>query len=806
MSRTRWTSRDAWLFWSVLLVCAIAYVLHLNAIATGQLAWLPFTLSHASEGSDPSVAFVRPDAAEADRRAIGRGDRIVRIGDRSQSGGGGLAAALDFYAAAAHADGDRVSVERMRGASGTATSVEISPVPVPHAWRGSLLALSFLATGALAYRRAARHPAARLFFLTAGAYALHWSYFFGGDAPVRNAFAIVAFGLGVGLAGPLSLRAVLALPEDIGRATRRTRGLPWVFALMGLGAMTWAFGGPLPARFGQPVAVGASVAFLLTLSLVLIDRWRRTGPIGRRQIKWIVLGALLAMLPPVFAGATAFARPDWAGLYEISLVSLALLPVGVFMAIELDHLLDVDRLLTTTMMLSGLGAVLLAGVMLAVPPLAEAGSAWIDPDVSAPGLSLAAAGALVALHRRVRPWVEQRLFPDQAALEAGADDLRRDLAHCEKPSELFEALGRGLSRRLKLSSVVVYGRANEVFAPLYDRGHAIAPTFAVEGALAHILTEDPRVIDMSTVEARLADELGAEGDRAALESMGAELLLPILGEDFVEGVLCLGEKASGARYGATELALLQSIADKVTDELRRFDLEEVHREEREMVRLLRGYVPSAVADRLARRADIPAGECDVSVLFVDLRGYTRLSQRYGPERTFTLVSRYTERVSALVDARGGTVVDFQGDGLMAVFGAPDALPHKERAAVEAAHDIVSHVRGLPIDEGDPGSEPVDLGIGIATGRAYAGPIRSIDRTIWGVLGDTTNLAARLQALSRDLEATIVVDEATHARAHEWMSDFELHSDVPIRGRHGDIDVHARPRATPAAQASRETSV
>lgn len=797
MRRPAWTSRDALLFWGVLIVCAAAYVMHLNAIASEQLAWLPFTLAYTAPEGDPRVAFVRPDVPDTERDLVARGDRIVSIEGRSLRGRGGIGASLDLYSAAAHAEARRPKLERVRG-DGERVPVTVSLVPVPHPWRASVLALSFLAIGALTYRRAARHPAARLFFLTAAAYALHWSYAFGGDAPIRNALAIFVFGVGVALAPPLALRAVLALTEDVSDDGRAARGLPWLFVVLGLGATTWAFGGPLPPATGQPLAVGASVAFLLTLAFVLVDRWRRTGPIGRRQIKWVVLGALLALIPPVFAGAITMAEPEWAWFYEVSLVSLALLPAGVFVAIVRDHLLDVDRLLTSTMLFSILGALLLAGVIVAVPPLAQATSGWLDPEVSQPGLGLAAAGGLLTLHRLVRPWIDDRLFPERVAFESGTEELRRELATCEKPSELFDALGRGLSRRLRISDVVVYGRADDVFAPLYDRGDAIAPKFAADGPLADLLADQSRMIDATTIEARMASEPGSATDRAALEAMGTELLLPILRDDVVEGFVCLGEKASGERYGSAELALLQSISDKVGDELRRFDLEEVHREEREMVRLLRGYVPSVVADRLARRVDMAAGECDVTVLFVDLRGYTNLSQRYGPERTFALVSRYTEAVSAIVDACGGTVVDFQGDGLMAVFGAPDPLPRKERAAVEAALAIVEKVRGRPIDDGDPASEATDLGIGIASGKAYAGPIRSIDRTIWGVLGDTTNLAARLQTLSRDLEATIVVDGPTRDGAADLMHGFSRHPDTPIRGRRGHVDVSFRPRRPQAA--------
>jgi adenylate cyclase len=70
----------------------------------------------------------------------------------------------------------------------------------------------------------------------------------------------------------------------------------------------------------------------------------------------------------------------------------------------------------------------------------------------------------------------------------------------------------------------------------------------------------------------------------------------------------------------------------------------------------------------------------VTVLFVDIRGYTGVSEAREAEEIFHAVNRYTETVSQVVRARGGTVVEFHGDGLLAVFGAPDAMAMKERAA------------------------------------------------------------------------------------------------------------------------------
>jgi hypothetical protein len=95
--------------------------------------------------------------------------------------------------------------------------------------------------------------------------------------------------------------------------------------------------------------------------------------------------------------------------------------------------------------------------------------------------------------------------------------------------------------------------------------------------------------------------------------------------------------------------------------------------------------------------------------------------------------------------------------MMAVFGAPDPLADKERRALAAARRIVAEVGALRSPALGVAGGRLAVGVGLATGAAYVGAIRSVDRHIWSAIGNTTNLAARLQALTRDLGARIVID-------------------------------------------------
>ena len=128
----------------------------------------------------------------------------------------------------------------------------------------------------------------------------------------------------------------------------------------------------------------------------------------------------------------------------------------------------------------------------------------------------------------------------------------------------------------------------------------------------------------------------------------------------------------------------------------------------------------------------------------------------------------------------GNLVEFSGDGLMAIFGAPEPLRDKEAAAVLAARDLVEalHAHGPR----GPDGAPLAVGIGIATGSAHCGNIRSADQVIWTAIGNIVNLAARLQSFTREIDATIAIDAATFRMAGSVARHFERRDNVRIRGR------------------------
>ena len=195
--------------------------------------------------------------------------------------------------------------------------------------------------------------------------------------------------------------------------------------------------------------------------------------------------------------------------------------------------------------------------------------------------------------------------------------------------------------------------------------------------------------------------------------------------------------------GATtdEVALLAGAAN----ELRRLDA------------AFQPYLPSVVSERIRRQgagAALPGEEREVSVVFADLAGFTTFSETRPPTEVLSMLNAFWAAVVPAIDAAGGAIEHFAGDGVMANFNATGDQPDHARRAARAAVAIVEAAR--PIAASHPGW-PI-FRVGVNTGRAVVGDVGAAERRSFAVIGDTTNTAARLMAAAEP--GQIVVGRAT----------------------------------------------
>ena len=177
------------------------------------------------------------------------------------------------------------------------------------------------------------------------------------------------------------------------------------------------------------------------------------------------------------------------------------------------------------------------------------------------------------------------------------------------------------------------------------------------------------------------------------------------------------------------------------------------------------FVPAQIIDELVSEAErtdrVAVGEKrNVAILFSDIRSFTNISERNKPEVIVAFLNRYFTIMCTVIKKHGGTVDKFIGDAIMAEFGVPVSYEDNSRRAVAAAYEMREALKTVPL--GDlilPEGMNFSIGIGIHYGDAIVGSIGSNDKTDYSVIGDTVNLASRLEGLTKTYGSMILVSGA-----------------------------------------------
>lgn len=202
-------------------------------------------------------------------------------------------------------------------------------------------------------------------------------------------------------------------------------------------------------------------------------------------------------------------------------------------------------------------------------------------------------------------------------------------------------------------------------------------------------------------------------------------------------------------------------------------------------RIFGRYVPPQVAEQLIQAGQLAPQLRTASILFADIEGFTRLSETLPPERVIRMLNSFFGAATAMVDERGGVVVNYIGDAFIAAFNAPlPADDHPDRA-VHAARDLLSLV-SEQVFEG----HQLRLRIGVATGPIAAGTVGGEARHTYTLYGDTVNLAQRLEALNKDFRTDCLISGSTFDALHSACLDAVAMGTLQVRGRERSARVYA----------------
>lgn len=266
------------------------------------------------------------------------------------------------------------------------------------------------------------------------------------------------------------------------------------------------------------------------------------------------------------------------------------------------------------------------------------------------------------------------------------------------------------------------------------------------------------------------DEQFSGSESIVSQGVRSTICAPLITESNVHGVVYADRLDPFAAFSQEDLELISAVAAQtaVTVETvkahKRLAREEVARANYSR------FMPEYVVKQLLDNPDsfrLGGVNQTITVLFADIRGFTAMSEHENPERVVGLLNKFFSAMSEIIFAHGGTLDKYTGDGLMALFGAPTATEDDAKNALEAAIAMQERILKLNEELKTDGFNEIGVGIGLHTGVATVGYIGSDKRSEYTAIGDTVNLASRLESNAQ--AGQILISEATAKACNEPIS-------------------------------------
>lgn len=263
-----------------------------------------------------------------------------------------------------------------------------------------------------------------------------------------------------------------------------------------------------------------------------------------------------------------------------------------------------------------------------------------------------------------------------------------------------------------------------------------------------------------------------------MDALGADLVLPIIRRNRVIGGLAVGPRDSGDVYDRAEIDVLSMLAQQAVQAIMRTEAFDKLQAKQEDIAHLKRYFPPHVIDEVVSKggaAEFRSKRKPVTVFFSDLRGFTAFSDTVEPEEVMATLSEYHAAMGRRIEQFGGTLERFVGDGFMVFFNDPVAQDDHAQRAVRMAIAMRDDVRQLRENWVRKGYH-LDVGMGIHTGFATCGVVGYEGRRDYSVIGNVTNLAARLCDAAAGGEVLVtarVISELGTAFANEPVGELTL---------------------------------
>lgn len=546
------------------------------------------------------------------------------------------------------------------------------------------------------------------------------------------------------------LHAALAYPVVHPVILRRST----VLALYGLGGLhaavqvgAWSLGGWGPFRhFGTletSLSLAAVLVFVVRSSALAV---RTRDPLVAQRARILLVAAILGGSPPA-AAAVLREATDWFALDMRLLywaVALFFLPLG-YISVR-QNLVNARAAARQAVAYAGVATVLTGLGLVLVAVQAYALSLLLFPLLYWwPGFE-----------RRLAA----RIYPKRARFPEELQRIGAELALCTDAEELLGLVANAPARLCDARSSVAFllpgvAGPDELARAAGPRPLEPGPPLAGETLIKLLETTRKEILrDQIAVEPQYSN---IERDcYMGFDRLDADLLLPILREGRVIGGLAVGSPPTGDPYEAPEIQALSTLAHQAVQALGRVEAIQRLRARESGFQELKRFFPPQLIDQVMQKggaAEYRTTRKLVTVFFADLRGFTSFSEGVEPEEVMAALAEYHDTLGARIAEYGGTLERFTGDGFMVFFNDPVDQPDHVERATRMALAMRENAELLHQSWRRKGYE-IHVGFGIHTGYATVGFVGYEGRLDYAVIGNVTNLAARLSDAAQGGEILI----------------------------------------------------
>ncbi len=538
------------------------------------------------------------------------------------------------------------------------------------------------------------------------------------------------------------------------------------------------------------------LAFILS---ILHSYFKKSSFLARQRAKVILFGAVLALPIPTLVPFVSFMGSTLGGtkiLNNFSAIPLVIFPASIAYAIARHNLFDVDvyikRAVGYAVMTALLGVAYLSmqvGVRtLILQPLFGDYADEIYPILFA----LLVVFLFNPISNRIQKVIDRLFY----RLEYNYQETVRQISGAMRYLQSLDQIKTKIidtilwAMFIDSCSILLANPEQKVY-----EGVNVSYDFSSRKLSLpdqNLLVQEVAIKKKEVTIYDIQEDLSYEKDREAFKrvfmQLDAAVVLPLFYENRLIGLMSLGNKRSGKFYRREDMNLLKTIANQGAVAIENARLAEQMKSEEKVRANFARYLSPQIVDQIIKKdvqVNLGGDRKVVTVLFSDIRNFTRISETLSPDQLVALLNEYFTEMARIIFENQGSLDKYIGDAIVAVFGSLITLENSSKTATQTAIQMMKQVVLLNQKWENQYGFAMNIGIGINTGEVFLGNVGSPDRMEFTVLGDTVNMASRFSGIAK--EGQILITRETLECLSPDIKYREL-SQTEVKGKTGRIEV------------------